>query len=387
MRRYKKLKSVCEENMCTGCGACAVACPKEAVSLSDTIESMNAIIDEDKCIKCGACERVCQQIHPIDLSKPLSWFQGWSTDSKSREMSSSGGFAYHIMEQFLDEGGVVCSCTFDNGEFNYKVAYCIDDLNIFRGSKYIKSNPRTIYSTVKQLIKTGNRVLLVGLPCHVAAIRKYIGDENSEKLYTVDLICHGTPSKWILTEFLKEKGVSISVLSDITFRQKNKFRISIKGVNHRKEFGITPPGVRDRYTIGFLNGLFYTNNCYYCKYARLERVSDITIGDSWGSNLEETEEGKKGISLALCQTKRGEALLKKSKVKLLKVDLEKAVAANHQLYEASGIPQQRALFFALIEKGNSVNSAIAKCYPRTCRRQDLKAILKKLHLISTFPTS
>ena len=97
--------------------------------------------------------------------------------------------------------------------------------------------------------------------------------------------------------------------------------------------------------------------------------------------MEETEEGKMGISLALCQTKRGEELLRKSRVKLLKVDLEKAVAANHQLYEASRIPPQRDLFFALIAKGYSVNRAVAKCYPKICIRQDVKAILTRLHII------
>ena len=368
--------------MCTGCGACVVVCPKEAVSLSDTLKNLNAIIDEDKCINCGACERVCQQINPMILEKPISWFQGWSTDSKSRAMSSSGGFAYHIMEQFLKEGGMVCSCVFDNGEFIYKVVYNKEELNIFRGSKYIKSYPGTAYTTVKKLIKSGNKVLFVGLPCHVAAIRKFIGDDNNDNLYTVDLICHGSPSKGVLTKFLKEKGFSIDSLSDVIFRQKNRFRISVKDINNRKESFITPPGVRDRYTVGFLNGLFYTDNCYHCKYARLERVSDITIGDSWGSDLEGTEEGKLGISLALCQTKRGEELLKNSNVYLLKVDLEKAVWANHQLYEASRIPQQRELFFAMIEKGSSVNHAVAKCYPKTCRRQIIKAILTRLHVIN-----
>lgn len=373
------MKTVCKTNMCTGCAACVESCPKEAVSLQDTMKSMNAIIDNGKCINCGACVRVCQQMNPLNLIRPISWFQGWSTDLKSREMSSSGGFAYQIMEQFVEDGGAVCSCVFESGEFNYKVVYHKEELNKFRGSKYIKSDPKTVYSTVKKLIKSGNRVLFVGLPCHVAAIRKYIGDDNNEQLYTVDLICHGTPSKWILTEFLKEKGVSIDSLSDITFRQKNRFRVLTKGTNNREESGITPSGIRDRYTIGFLNGLFYTFNCYHCEYAGLERVSDITIGDSWGSDLEETEEGRKGISLALCQTKRGEELLRRSSVKLINVDLEKAIAANHQLREPSRMSDERDKFFSLVEAGVSINRAISKCYPKTCGRQDIKALLAKLH--------
>ena len=38
----------------------------------------------------------------------------------------------------------------------------------------------------------------------------------------------------------------------------------------------------------------YTENCYSCRYASQSRVSDISLGDSWGSELSE-EEKKKGI--------------------------------------------------------------------------------------------
>lgn len=38
----------------------------------------------------------------------------------------------------------------------------------------------------------------------------------------------------------------------------------------------------DKYTLAFLNSINYTENCYNCQYAKIERVSDLTIGDSWG---------------------------------------------------------------------------------------------------------
>ena len=53
--------------------------------------------------------------------------------------------------------------------------------------------------------------------------------------------------------------------------------------------------------MAFLCSLMYTDNCYECKYAKLERVSDLTIGDAWGTEL--TEEMKQGVSLALSQTR------------------------------------------------------------------------------------
>ena len=48
----------------------------------------------------------------------------------------------------------------------------------------------------------------------------------------------------------------------------------------------------------------YTGECYSCRYKVHNRVSDISLGDSWEVNC------LSGISLVLCQTKKGEELLK-----------------------------------------------------------------------------
>ena len=39
---------------CVACGACADACPQEAITIDDI-----AVIDESKCVDCGACVDEC----------------------------------------------------------------------------------------------------------------------------------------------------------------------------------------------------------------------------------------------------------------------------------------------------------------------------------------
>ena len=75
----------------------------------------------------------------------------------------------------------------------------------FVGSKYVKSNPIGIYSKIEEHLKAKEKVLFIGLPCQVAGLKNYIKrlDKSfQDNLYTVDLICHGTPSPRLLEQFL-----------------------------------------------------------------------------------------------------------------------------------------------------------------------------------------
>lgn len=376
------MKTVCKIDLCTGCKACLERCNKNAIRIVDSLKCFNAVIDETKCIGCNACVKICQKEYPLKLTKPVSWYQGWITDENARSKSSSGGFAYGLMKQFIADGGYVCSCLFSDGRIVYKITSDEKCLTMYRGSKYVKSDPEGIYSKVIGLLNNGNKVLFIGLPCHIAALVKLTGDKFKETLYTVDLICHGSPSFAILEKYIKEHRINISNIQNISFRDKNKFHISLKlkKKNGCKDISLVSKTVRDRYTVAFLNGLFYTENCYECQYAGLERVSDITIGDSWGSDLEQTVQGSKGISLALCQTEKGSALLKKCDFELLPVDIENAIKANHQLKKPMAIPPERIRFFSLLERGKTVSGAVRICYPKICLRQDIKNVLVKLHL-------
>lgn len=375
-------KTVCNTNMCTACMACVDICPKSAIVIKDSLKHENAIIDETKCIACGMCEKVCQIVKPLPLKESIKWFQGWNNAPAERQKSSSGAFAYGLAKQVINEGGYVAACRFEKGEFRYSIAKDVDELTLFRESKYVKSNPIGIFKSVKKLLVQGLFVLFIGLPCHVAAMKKYLGRDYGN-LITVDLICHGSPSPKLLELFLQQYEISLETIKSIHFRQKGSFRLTGENVSkntERKEISFTQPGIRDRYSIAFLYGLIYTENCYYCPYARIDRVSDITIGDSWGSEIGE-EEMDKGVSLALCQTEKGINLVERSPLKLFDVNLDKAMDANHQLREPYPIPKNRDNFFRAIEKNISFNNAVKKSFPRACFRLDVKDFLFKTGLL------
>lgn len=368
------MKTVCELDQCAGCMACVDICPKEAIRIEDTLSAYNAVIAEDKCIGCNTCHKVCQSNYPAQLMSPIKWYQGWAEDEYIRKSSSSGGIATALSFAFIKTGGCVYSCCFENGEFRFKKAVKESEIKHFTGSKYVKSNPAGCYKAVQNDLKNGERVLFIGLPCQVAAIKNYVGEKLNANLYTVDLICHGTPSPNVLNKFLEQYGKNLKSFVSIFFRVKAKMQI------HGDSEGIVAKGVSDRYTIAFLESLIYTENCYECHYAQRKRVSDITLGDSWGSELP-LETQKKGLSLVLCQTAKGVELLKTAQVVLQSVDLEKAIQNNHQLEHPSIKPIMRHKFFSDIKNGKCFNSCVFHCFPKQCIRQNVKEALIRLKIV------
>lgn len=216
--------------------------------------------------------------------------------------------------------------------------------------------------------------LFIGLPCQVAAMRNFVGSRLADSFYTIDLICHGSPSPKVLSRFLEETGNNLSNELILDFRKKVQYQLRYRGA---ETVGRT--GVRDRYSIAFLSGLPYTEGCYSCRYAKGDRVSDITLGDSWGSEL--SDEVANGISLALVQTDKGRELLEMTDLELLPVDPGLAVANNEQLQRPSTKPIERNTFMDGFRNGVRVNRLVLRARPKDCAKYLVKDILLALGLL------
>ena len=45
-----------DKNRCVACGACSIACPRDAITI---YKGCYALVDSAKCIGCGLCQRTC----------------------------------------------------------------------------------------------------------------------------------------------------------------------------------------------------------------------------------------------------------------------------------------------------------------------------------------
>ncbi len=361
------IKSVCADRMCIGCGACVDLCPKAAIHIEDHIAYMNSIIDESKCVNCSSCYNVCPMNSTPPLSSPIDWVEGWDLKAEEREMSSSGGAITAIARSFITNHGAVIGCGFKDGEFGFEIIEQVSDLYRIKGSKYVKSNSVGVFKRTIQLLKN-KEVLFIGLPCQVSALKKAVQNSRwNDRLYTIDLICHGTPSPILLKGFLSQYKIDLASLKSIDFRKGNSYYLSCNGEK------LVEDGIRDRYTAAFLNGVSFTEGCYHCKYATEERCSDITAGDSWGSSLP-LEERNRGVSLLLIQSNRGKMLANESGLFLQCADPVKAKKANRQLNGPSKVNAKRNKFFTLYSNGRSFNSAYFFCFPIHSIKQEIKKI-------------
>jgi len=299
---------------CTGCWACFNVCPVKVIRMElDDEGFMYPVVNSIKCTGCGLCQEKCPVIKESkneSLVEPLI-YAAWSNDNETRLVSSSGGIFSEIARKVLNERGVIFGVRF-NKDFIVEHAFCKDEqsLSELRGSKYIQSHVGDAYLKSIKSAKQGNLVLFVGTPCQIAALNKFVeGEDFSSKVITCDLICHGVPSEIIFKEYLKSLSNKYKGnLVNYSFRDKShgwdKFSIHAEfdnGKMYIKEHKFDP------FYIGFLKNLYLRPSCYHCRFSRVPRVADITLGDFWG--IQKELKDQRGVSLVSCNTKKGEDFL------------------------------------------------------------------------------
>ena len=327
------MKKICDKNKCTGCSTCINICPKKCITMKeDEYGVLMPYINEKECINCNMCEKICPENNPVEYNQPIKVFAGWSLDENVRKKSSSGGIAYEMYKYVIENNGIAVGTSFDkNLNLIHKIATNIEEINEFRGSKYVQSSIGRVYEEIKKLVKKGDTIIFIGTPCQVSGLKSFMGNKNIDNIITVDLICHGVPPIKYLKEYLKYINMHDKI-DNISFRGENDGYITgykkgqIVYKKHKKE---------DFYYNSFYNGLFNRENCYQCRYAKKERVGDITIGDFWeiGKEIPFNYDITEGVSLILINTYKGYKFLNKinTKIFLEERTLEEALKGNAQL--------------------------------------------------------
>lgn len=168
MNNIRQLK----ENECTGCGSCYDSCAEKAIMMkSDGTGFYYPDVNENLCKECGKCLSVCPALQKLSpQSEPMQLFAAYAPE-KTCENSASGGIFPLLAKKVIQDGGVVCGCGWNERfQAEHQIIEKEEDIWKLQGLKYVQSDTKHIYETIRNYLNQKRTVLFCGTPCQTAGL-------------------------------------------------------------------------------------------------------------------------------------------------------------------------------------------------------------------------
>lgn len=351
-----------DKKKCCGCTACVHICPVKCIEMKEDEEGFSyPVADSEKCINCNKCKKVCPIENLRNDNTQTNTFVGYNKNEAVRNQSSSGGIFSIAAEWILSQKGVVFGAAFDeNSEVCHIAAQTEDELLKLRGSKYVQSRLGNSYVLAEQYLINNRKVLFTGTACQIAGLKNYL-KKDYENLYTVDVLCHGVPSPKIWKMYLEHKKEQYnSSINKIEFRSKKSgwksYSINME-FSDKQQYCVK--FFEDKYMQMFLGNIDLRPSCHDCYFKGFPRISDMTVGDSWGiENYMPEMDDNRGTSVILVHSQKGRQMLDavKENLNVKEANLDKALPITADSRKSAGMHPNRKKFFAGVSKGESFDA-------------------------------
>lgn len=302
---------ICQHELCTGCSACINVCSKHCIEMQpDQYGVLLPNINQQECIDCGLCVKNCPVNAPAELNNPNKCFAVWQAERLTLKKSASGGVAASLYLYFIQHlKGVVYGVSWDK-ELRpvFKRTERIEDLELFKGSKYVQAFVNDIYQYVKKDLLNNRQVLFVGTPCQIAGLKNYLR-KDYHQLFTCDLVCHGVPPydyfKDEIRKIYKNKKLQVT---NCRFRGNDEYNYHFSLWNHDTLL-YDKRGSQSYYFYGFLTSITLRESCYSCRYSTNMRIGDMTLGDFIGiGKLQSIKVQPKNLSVVTINTEKAQSI-------------------------------------------------------------------------------
>lgn len=371
-----------------GCALCANVCPKDAIKMVwNQYGFLEPEVNTEACINCGMCLRQCPALEESEQAEkaenhPIA-YGAWMKDEDILQQSSSGGIFTALARSVLNEGGIIFGVVWQTPDTAiFTTAETEEELAAMRGSKYVQAIIGETYRQVKQELKKKRKVLFTGTPCQVYALKKYL-KTIPENLLTVDIVCHGTPSRLILQKYIQEEE---------TKQNKKAIKISMRekpegwyqGYSHVAIY--YSDGSRCGYRANedsfyqlFMSDTMLNNHCYQCQHRGIHRPGDISICDYWGvTHYHPNWPQHQGISGIIINSDKGEKFLNTIKDQLVIHPTNYENISKHQCTRDFTYPINREHVFYLLHNDSLKNVKLIACRPKIKRlEKEIKNLQRK----------
>jgi coenzyme F420 hydrogenase subunit beta len=191
MAKHTTVDFVVREHLCTSCGACAGACPSDAIEMRlDAFGVFTPVINRGVCTECRLCVLVCpghgfdyaaqhERIHGglpahVALGPCLEAYVGHTTDDALLPISQSGGFVSTLLLFCLEKGlidGAVVTRWREDAPLSPEtfIARSPEEILSAVGSKY---NPVPAAQAIAAMRREEGRFAFVGTSCQIQGVRK-----------------------------------------------------------------------------------------------------------------------------------------------------------------------------------------------------------------------
>lgn len=307
------------EAICIGCAACTEVCRsfdkkgRPAIQLKINEKGLFVPkIDNNTCTGCLNCHKVCagQSRNSNDwnsmedyFSKIGTCYYGYSLDPDHRFKAASGGIVTEIASFLLDSkevDGVISSYQNENNIIVTDIFTSSDQVRNTRGSIY-RQVPMFTGLTYKILKNNYRKLLVIGLPCHIAKLKTLqIYNECFQKVQfiTIALFCKQT------------KTEEFSDFQRTTLRAKSGEKLTYRGSGWPgltvAKSGKSLPFTDVRLSLSWTTFSFTPDYCFSCSDP-LGLVADISVGDAW---LKDYLSDKIGSSVFIAKNAIGNNIIK-----------------------------------------------------------------------------
>lgn len=346
---------------CCGCNACGDICPKHAIKFVNDKEGFwYPEINQELCVNCGLCEKICPVINKCkSLEKNYKEPECFAAEHKSIDVifsSTTGGMFSALADVMYNQSGYVGGAIHNK---DFTVSHFISndkkDLSILRRSKDLQSNAEGFYAKVTQLLKNGEKVLVCGVPCQIAALQNFLM-KDYENLITVEVICAGvnSPKVWLkYLSYIEDMNGSKIVYTENKSKEYGWKNLTQKFVfeNGKEYFDTVKTSL---FTKGYIQSHLYCRpSCYDCKFKGFPRSADITIGDFWGLTKHNSKYNKDmGTNVVFINSEKGKQYFDvvKKRINYESQPLEWAISGNPRLLSSiTQLSNKRTEFFDDIE--------------------------------------
>lgn len=332
------MEKIVDRKDCCGCAACFAACNHQTINMVvDECGFLYPTFNADSCVDCGLCKSSCPIIkrdsehYTVDNQE---FYACHNNDGIEWKASSSGGIFRVLADYMIEQGGYVVGAVYDE-EFvvRHFITNKKEDLDKFRGSKYVQSDTRTIFKEVKDALKTGLPILFTGTPCQTEAIKCYLR-KPYENLLTCDIICNSVPSPVVFRDYISfleskygTRVVNINMKDKTNGWPNTKARVFFE--NGKSIFDSLDS---DLWFNAWSSTLISRRSCANCRFTNYNRPGDITIGDCWAIfHKNNSFLSPNGISQLMINTKKGKLLIEKVKERMTLLPITKEYSWQSKL--------------------------------------------------------